>query len=91
MPAAAIPGEPALRVGYYGDCMFRAMDHSHGVHTPVGWPRVLAERLLERGERIEFSVVSMTEFDHLPGRAELGQSPGRLATVAGHGSSVDAG
>ena len=52
--------------------MFRAMDHSHGVHTPVGWPRVLAERLLERGERMEWSTVFMTEFDHLPGREDLG-------------------
>ena len=71
-PATTAPGEPALRVAYYGDCMFRAMDHSHGVHTPVGWPRVLAERLLERGERMEWSTVFMTEFDHLPGREDLG-------------------
>ncbi len=71
-PATAVPGEPALRVAYYGDCSFRAMDHSHGVHNPVGWPRVLAERLLERGERMEWSTVFMTEFDHLPGREDLG-------------------
>ena len=70
-PATAVAGEPALRVAYYGDCSFRAMDRSHGVHNPVGWPQVLAARLLEQGERMEFSTVIMNEFDHLPGREDL--------------------
>jgi hypothetical protein len=69
--ATALDGEPALRVAYFGDCSFRAMDRSHGVHNPIGWPRVLASQLLERGERMEFSAVFVPRFEALPGPEDL--------------------
>jgi hypothetical protein len=66
-------GAPLVRVAFYGDCSLRAMDRSHGVHTPVGWPGVLADRLLERGVRMEFSAVFAPLFENLPGRDGLDQ------------------
>ncbi len=46
------------------------MDGAHGTHTPVGWPATLAARLLEQGVPMEFGIVFVTQFDHLPARAE---------------------
>jgi len=67
----AAPGEPAMQIAYYGDCAFRAMDRSHGLDTPVGWPASLAERLRERGRGLEWSTVFMPDYEHLPTGAEL--------------------
>ena len=69
----AAPGEPALRLAYYGDCAFRAMDRAHALDTPVGWPAGLADRLRRRGSALECSLVFMPDYEHLPARASLGQ------------------
>jgi hypothetical protein len=67
-PGSATGADAALRVAFYGDCSMRAMDRSHGVHTPMGWPRVLAERV-----PLEFSAVFTTMFEWMPGRDDLGR------------------
>lgn len=64
-------GEAALRIAYYGDCAFRAMDRSHGLDTPVGWPAALTRRLAERDVPAEFSLVFMPDYEHLPDRERL--------------------
>ncbi len=65
--AGSASGEDgALRVAFYGDCSMRAMDGSHGTHNPIGWPRVVAERI-----PLEFSSVFVTMFDWLPRREDL--------------------
>jgi hypothetical protein len=59
-------GLPVLRVAHYGDCSFREMPLSHGVHTPAGYPRYMAAALRERGLGMEFSSVVAGRFEDLP-------------------------
>jgi hypothetical protein len=69
----ATPGEPALRLAYYGDCAFRAMDRSHSISAPVGWPAVLADRLAARGTALEASLVFVGGYEGLPAGEALTQ------------------
>lgn len=59
-------GEPLLRVVRFGSCDFRAMDGPHGLHTPIGYPRFLVERLNRAGLSVEFSNVFLLLFSELP-------------------------
>ena len=67
-PGSASGDDAALRLAFYGDCSMRAMDRSHGVHNPMGWPHVLAERI-----PLEFSAVFTTMFEWLPELDDLGR------------------
>jgi hypothetical protein len=69
--APPLPGGPLLRIAHYGDCGWREMPYSHGVHTRPGYPLVLADRLAQAGAGLEFSSVVANRFDHLPGGEEL--------------------
>jgi hypothetical protein len=64
-------GAPVVRIAHYGDCGWREMPLSHGVHTPPGYPRAIAGRLAERGYGTEFSSVVANQFEHLPREGEL--------------------
>lgn len=63
-------GLPTLRLALYADCGWREMEHAHGTHTPPGWPRVVAERLVAQGIGLEISVVTVASLDALPGDPE---------------------
>jgi hypothetical protein len=65
------PGEPVLRIAHFGDCSWREMPLSHGVHTPPGYPRAIARRLSAEGIGLEFSSTVAHQFDHLPREGEL--------------------
>jgi hypothetical protein len=56
----------ALRIVYYGDCAFRAMDRAHALDSQVGWPTFLSERLRARGTASEWSVVFVPDYETLP-------------------------
>jgi len=43
-----------LRVMHVGDCSLRAMETSHDFYAPVGYPKVIAERLLDQRLGMEF-------------------------------------
>jgi GDSL-like lipase/acylhydrolase family protein len=59
-------GLPALRMLYVGDCGMRAMEHGHRLRSPLGWPAVVAERLVENGVGFEFSHSFCVLFEDLP-------------------------
>jgi hypothetical protein len=59
-------GRPFVRVAHFGDCSFREMPLSHGIHTGPGYPRVLAERLEAAGLGMEFSSMMVSRFEDLP-------------------------
>jgi hypothetical protein len=65
----AVPGEPAIRVAHFGDCSWREMARSHGVHTRPGFPLAMAEAIAPRG--LEFSSWVAHEFRWLPKPEEL--------------------
>jgi hypothetical protein len=69
-----IDGRPFLRVAHFGDCLFREMPLSHGIHTMPGYPCVLGERLGWAGLGMEFSTMMVARFEHLP------QTPDALTT-----------
>jgi hypothetical protein len=62
---ASVEGRP-LRVARFGSCELRAMDGPHGTHTPVGYPRRLAEVAAEQGLAIEFGNVFVGTYEDLP-------------------------
>ena len=62
-------GRP-LRVARYGSCELRAMDGPHGTHTPIGYPKRLAEVAAERGVAIEFWNVFVGTYENLPQNEE---------------------
>jgi hypothetical protein len=64
-------GAPVVRIAHYGDCGWREMPLSHGVHTPPGYPRALAGQLAAQGYATEFSAVVAHQFEHLPREGEL--------------------
>src|SRR5690242_7725885 len=59
-------GLPHLRLALYAGCAWREMNVAHGPHTGPGWPRVAAERLIERGFGLEVSVVTVVDLPSLP-------------------------
>jgi hypothetical protein len=67
----ASPGRPVLRVAHYGDCSWREMSRSHGVHTAPGYPRAIAAELEREGTGLEFSAWVVHVFEWLPGPDQL--------------------
>jgi hypothetical protein len=66
------PGLPVVRLALYTDCAWLQMDAAHGPGAPPGYPRVLAERLVEHGLGLEVSVIVVQQHLDLPtNRAEL--------------------
>ena len=63
----AAPGRPVLRVAHYGDCSWREMARSHGIHTDPGYPRAIAAELEREGIGLEFSAWVVHTFEWLPG------------------------
>jgi hypothetical protein len=57
---------PLLRVMHVGDCSIRAMDHSHDFKAPIGYPKVMAEQLLDAGVGTEFAHYFAITYEHLP-------------------------
>jgi hypothetical protein len=62
---------PVVRVAHFGDCGWREMAHSHGVHTGPGYPLVMAEVLAEDGVGMEFSSWVVHELEWLPRYEDL--------------------
>lgn len=59
-------GMPLVRVAHFGDCGWREMARSHGVHTDPGYPKAMAEVLAESGVGMEFSSWVVSEIEWLP-------------------------
>jgi hypothetical protein len=59
-------GLPVLRLLYVGDCGMRQMEISHQLRAPLGWPAVVAERLVDNGVGFEFSHSFTVLFEDLP-------------------------
>jgi hypothetical protein len=55
-----------LRVMHVGDCSLRAMDTSHDFYAPVGYPKVIAERLLDQRFGMEFGHYFTIVYEDLP-------------------------
>jgi hypothetical protein len=64
-------GKPLVRVAHFGDCGWREMAQSHGVHTDPGYPRFMAEALAEDGVGMEFSSWVVHELKWLPRHEDL--------------------
>jgi hypothetical protein len=62
----AAGGRNPLRVMHVGDCTVRAMDTSHDYDAPVGYPKAMAEGLLEAGVAMEFSHYFAITYEYLP-------------------------
>src|SRR5436189_4653784 len=62
----ARPDLPLLRVMHVGDCGIRAMETSHDFVAPIGYPKVMAERLLDQGIGTEFAHYFAITYDRLP-------------------------
>jgi hypothetical protein len=60
------PGLPVLRVMHVGDCSIRAMEHTHDFKAPIGYPKVMGERLLEQGVAVEFAHYFAIMYEQLP-------------------------
>jgi hypothetical protein len=60
-------GRPVVRVAHFGDCGWREMALSHGVHTDPGYPKAMAEALAEHGVGMEFSSWVVAQLEWLPG------------------------
>jgi len=65
---------PLLRVMDVGDCSIRAMDHSHDFKAPIGYPKVMAEQLLDAGVGTEFAHYFAITYEHLPSIERLRSS-----------------
>jgi hypothetical protein len=59
-------GRPARRLAIYGDCSWRAMEAAHGTHTPPGYPRIMAERLVADGSGLEVGFGIYGWYESLP-------------------------
>ena len=59
-------GLPVLRMLYVGDCGMRQMEHGHQLRASLGWPAVVAERLVDNGVGFEFSHSFCVLFEDLP-------------------------
>jgi hypothetical protein len=59
-------GRPVRRMAIYGDCSWRSMEAAHGTHTPPGYPRVMAERLVARGAGLEVGFGIYGWYESLP-------------------------
>jgi hypothetical protein len=57
---------PLVRVMHVGDCSIRAMENSHDTAAPIGYPKVMGERLLDEGVGIEFSHYFAITYEYLP-------------------------
>jgi hypothetical protein len=57
---------PLLRVMHVGDCSLRAMEYSHDTAAPIGYPKVMAERLLDEGVSTEFAHYFAITYEYLP-------------------------
>jgi hypothetical protein len=57
---------PLLRVMHVGDCSIRAMETTHDFKAPVGYPKVMAERLLDEGIGTEFAHYFAITYEYLP-------------------------
>jgi hypothetical protein len=62
----AAGGRNPLRVMHVGDCTVRAMDTSHDYDAPVGYPKAMAERLLDEGVGMEFAHYFAITYEYLP-------------------------
>ena len=62
---------PVLRVAHFGDCGWREMPRSHGIHTRPGWPLAMAEAFAEDGAGLEFSSWVVHELQWLPRYEDL--------------------
>jgi hypothetical protein len=70
-PGTAREGLPLLRVLHVGDCGIRRMDTSHDPAAPLGFPAVVAERMLDAGVGMEFFHYFAINYDHLPDMERL--------------------
>jgi hypothetical protein len=59
-------GLPVLRLLYVGDCGMRQMENGHALRAPLGWPAVVAEKLVDGGVGLEFSHSFCVLFEDLP-------------------------
>jgi hypothetical protein len=57
---------PLLRVMHVGDCSIRSMEHTHDFKAPIGYPMVMAERLLDAGIGTEFAHYFAITYEPLP-------------------------
>jgi hypothetical protein len=57
---------PLLRVMHIGDCSIRAMETGHDFSAPVGYPKVMAKRLLHEGVGVEFGHYFAITYEYLP-------------------------
>jgi hypothetical protein len=64
-------GKPLVRVAHFGDCGWREMARSHGIHTAPGYARAMAEALAEDGVAMEFSSWVVHELKWLPAYEDL--------------------
>jgi hypothetical protein len=62
---------PLLRVMHVGDCSIRAMENSHDFKAPIGYPKVMAERLLDEGIGTEFAHYFAVTYEFLPDMERL--------------------
>jgi hypothetical protein len=62
---------PRLRVMHVGDCSIRAMENSHDPKAPIGYPKVMAERLLDAGVGTEFAHYFAITYEYLPDIEQL--------------------
>jgi GDSL-like Lipase/Acylhydrolase family len=59
-------GMPTLRLLYVGDCGFRDMEQAHDLRAPIGFPKTVAETLVDNGIGLEFAYYFAVLFEHLP-------------------------
>jgi hypothetical protein len=59
-------GLPVVRLLIFGECAWRSYELGHGTHNPVGYPRAMAQRLVEHGVGLEVSIVRAELFEQLP-------------------------
>jgi hypothetical protein len=57
---------PLLRVMHVGDCSIRAMETTHDFKAPIGYPKVMAERLLDQGIGTEFAHYFAITYEQFP-------------------------